>query len=334
MQRQFLVDEYVNVSPGEAIRVFKFGNITKGGKVRKITPELARRFNLPHFKPPIKLGSHADATPAGGHLTRLEVREDGLYGHTEFTDKGLKSLADGDFRYQSPEVIWEEGALENPNGGDPITGPLIVGMAMLHTPHMGEQAAVYEIEKVEAEPHSKGDNDMGDENVISLTAIEKLKEVFSIAPADAPEPETKVPEDYEAIKLEAETLKAEKADREKADKMSANLVAVRDEFSTKDFGEAYSSIAEDKEGVAILAEMPEAHRKWVMVQLKKLSKQADPNLEKEKGADGAGDTELGVTVLNKKIEAYQAEKGVAYPEAWEAIRASDPELFEYSKAGA
>ena len=145
----YLVDEFVNVSDGDAIRLFPFGRIIKGGEEHLFTPELAAKFRLPHFRPPIKLGSHEDSTPGGGTLNRLEVRDDGLYGWPELTEKGVKAIQEGDYRYQSPEVIWEDGGLEDPTSGDLITGPLIVGMALLHTPHLGEPAALYSVEPIQ-----------------------------------------------------------------------------------------------------------------------------------------------------------------------------------------
>jgi len=44
------IEEFVNVKAGEAYRLFPFGKIVKGGKVREITPEFARTIQLPHFK--------------------------------------------------------------------------------------------------------------------------------------------------------------------------------------------------------------------------------------------------------------------------------------------
>ena len=142
----YLIDVFATVKPGVAYRLFPFGVIVKNGVKREITPEYARRFRLPHFKPPIKLGSHADTTPAGGFIVGLEVRDDGLYAIPEHTEQGAAVLADGSYRYHSPEVIWEGGGLENPADGEEIAGPLIVGDALLHTPHLGEAAALYNVE--------------------------------------------------------------------------------------------------------------------------------------------------------------------------------------------
>ena len=80
MDSFYVIDDFVNVRPGDPFRLLPFGTLIKGGKKRNITPELAAKFKLPHFKPPIKLGLHNYETPAGGHITGLFVGKDGLYG--------------------------------------------------------------------------------------------------------------------------------------------------------------------------------------------------------------------------------------------------------------
>ena len=153
----YLPEEYVSVSLGEPFRLLPFGKLVKGGKVREITAELANRFRLPHFKPPIKLGSHKDETPAGGFIVGLEVRNDGLYGIPQVTEKGQKAFDEGDYRYHSPEIIWEGNGYEDPQTGETIEGPLIVGDALLHTPHLGERAAMYSFEPINQEVSSMSD---------------------------------------------------------------------------------------------------------------------------------------------------------------------------------
>ena len=112
----YLLDNYVATKAGQAYRLFPFGKIVKNGKTREITPETASQFRLPHFKPAIKLGSHDDPTPAGGFIVALEVRDDGLYAIPEWNEVGDKAMQDGAYRYHSPEIIWGDGAIENPAG--------------------------------------------------------------------------------------------------------------------------------------------------------------------------------------------------------------------------
>jgi hypothetical protein len=146
-----ILDRFTATQPGEPYRLLPFGVIYKGGKRREVTKQLAATFKLPHFKPAIKIGSHEETTPAGGFIVGLEVRKDGLYAVPEFTDKGLKVLADGSYRYHSPEILWE-GGFEDPTTGKLLEGPLIIGDALLHMPHMGEAAALYQVQPTTKQP--------------------------------------------------------------------------------------------------------------------------------------------------------------------------------------
>jgi len=155
----YFSDNYLTIQPGEPFRLLPVGKLVKDGKVRTLTRELLAKFKLPHFKPAIKLGSHADETRAGGHITGLEVRDDGLYAIPEFTDEGRAALERGDYRYHSPEIIWD-GAFEDPETGADIDGPLVVGTAMLHMPHLGERASLYSVEIIEGDETMTTNHDM------------------------------------------------------------------------------------------------------------------------------------------------------------------------------
>lgn len=144
MKTTFVIDRLLATSPGEPYRLLPFGEIHKAGVTINFTREYAAKFRLPHFKPPILLGSHTETTPAGGHIVGLEVRKDGLYAVPEFNEKGLQALRDGAYRYHSPEVLWEGRGFEDPGTGATIEGPIIVGDALLHAPHMGEATALYQ----------------------------------------------------------------------------------------------------------------------------------------------------------------------------------------------
>jgi hypothetical protein len=147
----FVIDDFVATQAGEPYRLLKFGIIKKGGRIHVFTPEVASQFKLPPFKPAIKLGSHEETTPSGGSIVKLEVRSDGLYAYPEFTAKGHQAIAEGNFRYHSPEIVWEDGAMETNDRGW-ISGPLVIGDALLHTPHLGEAAALYSAELTDGDP--------------------------------------------------------------------------------------------------------------------------------------------------------------------------------------
>lgn len=314
----YLIDNFVTVTPGQPFRLLPFGRIVKGGKVRDITREIAARFRIPHFKPPIKLGGHADNLPAGGHIVGLEVRDDGLYAIPEFNDDGQAALKAGAFRYQSPEVMWN-GGFEDPQTGEVIEGPMIVGTALLHNPHLGEAAALYSVEPMEVT--------MSESVTVPVTIWEKLWDRFSAQPEPpAPEP-TPAPvevvqhDEYAAIAAERDELAAKIAAleaqgkrRERVDQFAAALTATK--------------VAGDDELAELLADLEEEKAQALMTRFAALSAQIDEShLTADVGHTGDDNPLEGRAALHAEIERTRQEKGVDYLKAWEIVRDTKPELF-------
>lgn len=267
MAPDFLLDRFVSVRPGEPFRLFPYGKIIKGGETIDITPELAGAFRLPHFRPPIKLGGHDDDAPAGGHLIGLEVRDDGLYGLPEYTERGTSVVTGGDYRYQSPEVIWEGAGFEDPTTGDLIEGPLIVGVALLHQPHLGEAAALYSIQVQRSEPMSE---------TIAVPVPFWEKAMGLLLPGRSNPEQTTPPPAGSKATAAAEQFGAVKAER---DKLQAELATIKAE-QTK--GERLAHFAAElvKTGYAkdtlchaMLAGMTKEQAAWTVTQFKALSAQ-------------------------------------------------------------
>lgn len=317
----YLYDEFVNVVAGNPIRLFRFGKLVKGGRVRQITKSLARKFRIPHFKPPIKLGSHEVTTPAGGHIVDLEVRDDGLYGIPELNDAGRKAIANGSYKYQSPEVIWDDDkGFEDPNTGELISGPLVVGMALIHDPHLGESAALYRVEPLEVNT----EDEMGNEGKVTLSLESLLDFIRPKAGEDVePEPVVVEPEDYGAMKETIATLEAEKADRDTEDEKATTLEAIREEFKA----EPLSEIVEVEGSLDILASMSPEQRAWCVERFTALTAEVDlTKVIDEEGVDGEGETEP--ESVNAAITAYAAEHKLSYVEAFDKLRVEKPELFK------
>lgn len=315
MQSDYLIDEFVNVKAGEPFRLFPLGRIVKNGKVREVTRELAGKFRLPHFRPAIKLGSHKDETPAGGHIVGLEVREDGLYALTEYNEQGVDALNKGAFRYHSPEVVWE-GGMEDPATGETIPAPLIVGDALLHMPHLGEAAALYSVE-----PYIEEGNQMNDTVQIPMSLWEKLQARLFPAPEQPeiePEPAPVSVEGYEAAvaerdeyKAKLEALEAQATRQARVDNFAAQLK------ETKAAGEA-----------EMLAGMTDEQAEWVITQFKALSAQIeDTVLLKEVGTDQSNDLpEDPKAAIHQMASAYATENKVGYDAAVTAVIKEHPEL--------
>jgi phage I-like protein len=310
----YLIDNYTTTKTGAGYRLFPFGVIYKNGKRREITPELASQFKLPHFKPAIKLGSHEDPTPAGGFIVGLEVREDGLYAVPEWNEKGEIALQDGAYRYHSPEVIWDDGAIENPTDGTMINGPLILGDALLHMPHLGEATALYSIEPTTTEEKPMSEN---------VTIPQNMWDKF-IAPLFAREPEVqtvevvKEPEDYAATKIERDELKAKIEAQEAAGARKARV-----EKFTAELGETKADPALSD----LLADLPDEKAEAIMRQFKALSEQINETvLTDERGAEGAT-AEDPKAAFNAAVLALSADKKISYNAAFEEVKQAQPDLF-------
>jgi hypothetical protein len=312
MDSDYLIDSFVMTRPGDPFRLFPFGVLIKGGVRRDITPELARAFKLPHFKPAIKLGNHADETPAGGHIVGLEVRDDGLYAIPEYNDAGSAALAAGSYRYQSPEIVWEGGSLEDPTTGARITGPLIVGDALLHTPHLGEAAALYSVDITEVQNMT--------ESTVTVPASTWDKFMARLfpekPPVETPEPPkapasdgvdqmTAIVAERDRLSAEIETMKAEQHRAERLSLLSAELATTK---------------APVAEGASILAAMTDEQAAWVIQQFKALSAQiVESAIVGEVGSPNPGLPDNPVMALDTSVRAIMSEKKLDYTAALKLV---------------
>lgn len=323
---EYVITEYVTVQPGEPFRLLPFGRLVKNGKAREITADIARRFRLPHFRPPIKLGSHRDETPAGGHIVALEVREDGLYAVPEFNDEGTAALARGAYRYHSPEIVWE-GGYEDPATGVMQDGPLIVGDAFLHTPHLGEAAALYaaEIETIE------GEKDMTTETV--TVPVSWLDRLLGRVTEAQPEPEPKGnPPTALTATVDVDKFAAVQAERDdlaaKIEKMESDQAqAVRVEKFESEL--AGTSLAEDKDLPALLAGLSDEVAAEVLRRFKALAAQETvAALTADVGHAGNPATGDPVGDLDKVVRSVMAKDNLDYNRALGKLAAEQPELLK------
>ena len=317
MVSDFLLDEFVSVRPGQPYRLLRIGKIIKDGQEHIITPELLKKFRIPHFKPPIKAGSHNEDTPAGGHIIGLEVHEDGLYAIPELNDRGLLAFNEGQFRYHSPEIMWE-GGLENPETGEMISGPLIVGDALLHTPHLGESAALYTYQ-VKEQTMSESVQVPASLWEKILTALNIGKPEITPDPVPKPKPEPEIPAEMRAAIAERDALKAK---LEEIDKQAALRGRV------EKFQAELKDVKAPEGAAEKLSAMTDEQASWVVEQFKAMGAQIDTGaLFKEKGSAGSGADNPQIA-LHAAITAVMAEKKVDYNKAFEVVRAEHPELIQ------
>ena len=341
IEPSLFTQKFVSVQPGEPYRLLPFGHIGKPGLDKHITPDFAKLFKLPHFKPPIKLGSHNDETPAGGHIIGLEVRDDGLYAIPEMNESGTVSLDRGDYRYHSPEIIWEDEGIFDA-GGEFIQGPLILGDAFLHTPHLGEAAAlygaqVYRVDRSDQPNNQSLDHEevpLSEDKKMEMSLVEKLlggklEEKVTNLEAEVGSLTEQVTE-LETVKsnLEAE-VKSLTDERDEAvgklESIEAEKVQAVKEAAVR---EALGEVELDDETVTLLSNMDEAHREKLLVKFKALHEQAKlGDVENEIGSEGGGiedPTQAFHLAVTRKIK----ETGKGYLEALELVSDEKPDLFK------
>ena len=321
---EYVITEFVTVAAGEPFRLLPFGRLVKNGKAREITADIAARFRLPHFRPPIKLGSHRDETPAGGHIVALEVREDGLYAVPEYNDEGAAALARGAYRYHSPEIVWE-GGLEDPQTGALQEGPLIIGDALLHTPHLGEAAALYTADITD------GEMDMTTETVtVPVSWLDRLFGRNQDAPTP-PAPQGEPPQAltaavdadrFAAIQAERDDLAARVARMEAEQQRAARVERFETEL-------AETPLAEDAELPALLAGLPEETAADLLRRFKALAEQARvAALTADVGHEGQATTGDPVMALDAAVRSIMAKDGVDYNRALQRVTAEQPDLLK------
>ena len=321
-------DSFVTLIPGKPIRLFPFGKLTRAGKIIEFTKELAAKMRLPGYKPAIKLGNHDDTTASGGYIEDLTVGEDGLYAVPSFTEKGIKAVEEGDYRYHSPEVIWD-GQLEDvTQEGGFIAGPLITGLALLHDPALGAAAALYQVTPISNKEQKMDTQVLEQIQEENKSFLAKLGDFFTAKKGEAIEAEK-----FVALQAERDDLAA-KLETQDAERKQAELyAAVKAEFDTDEFGAAYKGMAVSDEDMKMMATMDEEHRAWANKKMRAMSKQIDESvLLAEKGKQGDAKPVEGADAVDAKVKAFMAEKKITnYNEAVSALLKEQPDLYKEIK---
>ena len=166
--------------------------------------------------------------------------------------------------------------MEDPKTGDPIDGPLIVGLALLHDPHLGQSASLYSaVKPYERNSDHNEVNKMTTEKVeVPVGLFEKIGDFLDNFSAKKEEEPEEQRDDFEAIQAERDDYKSKfdalVAEQEKA----KTLAEIRAKFNTDEHGEAFANLAEDETTAEMLAGMTEEQREWTLEKLGGLSAQA------------------------------------------------------------
>lgn len=326
----YLIEQLAATRPGEAIRLFPYGTVTRNGKTVHVTPELARRFKLPHFKPPIKGGSHKDEAPAYGFITSLEPREDGLYALTEFTEQGVQAWERGDYRYHSPEVVWEGVWGEDATNGEKLEGPLVLGLALLHTPALGEAAALYSVQPAEEIVTMTNET-----YTVPAGLWERFTAWFDRQLANEPEAPPSpaaTPEPGNTPAAPDALTAALKESQERVEQLSAKVQAMEAEQARAGRVAAFAAqlaktpLAGNAEFHAHLAGLTDEQAAPIIQELTALAAQVDESvLLKSVGSSDKGGGKLDA--FEAAVQQAMTERGLTHGAAYSALMREQPELF-------
>jgi phage I-like protein len=323
-------------------RIFPIGTFSRLGRTVELTREklanMVRNFKngLPGFRVPIKR-THDDATGKFGDVVDLELRTDGLYARPEWLPSGEQMLAEGSFQYLSPEVLWGPTDYDGQQG---VTD-LLMGIAALNDPFFPEAAlycaADYALSPLDCalsppdgagEAHQGKEGDTLDEKQLKNAFTAWLQDLFGSREPGGRGPQSEA--------FQAMAARAEQAEREAAALRAQAAQAEaerRHQARVERFGaalevERYAALAGVPELLAAVEDDELAGR--LAGQFRALAAQVrESELFGEIGQPTPHDLPDDPVGRYMALAAsYAAEHGVDITEAYAAVDALHPDVYE------
>ncbi|MCZ7544657.1 MAG: hypothetical protein M5R40_14550 [Anaerolineae bacterium] len=146
MQGVRLIERF-GLTPGWAdgwLRILPVGTFARFGRRVTVTPAMVREMaahfgRIPETGIPVTR-AHDDTAGKVGDLAALEARPDGLWGRIRWNVRGLRLLAEGAFRYLSPEVVW--GPIDY--DGRTVRN-VLTGVSLVNQPFFGRQVSLFRL---------------------------------------------------------------------------------------------------------------------------------------------------------------------------------------------
>jgi phage I-like protein len=128
--------------PNGWFRILPVGAFARFGREVTVTSgmvrEMATNFGaVPETGVPVTR-AHDDTAGKVGDLVQVTARADGLWGRIRWNADGVRLLADGAFRYFSPEVVW------GPTDYDGVTvRNVLTGLSLVNRPFFGRAVSLF-----------------------------------------------------------------------------------------------------------------------------------------------------------------------------------------------
>jgi hypothetical protein len=140
-----LVERFELPDPGGWLRLLPVGTFARFGRELTVTPEMVREMqenfgHVPETGVPVTR-AHDDAAGKVGDLVEVHARPDGLWGRIRWSATGLRLLAEGAFRYLSPEILW--GPVDY--DGRTVRN-VLAGLSLVNRPFFGQQVSLFRLQ--------------------------------------------------------------------------------------------------------------------------------------------------------------------------------------------
>jgi phage I-like protein len=305
-------------------RIFPIGTFSRLGRTVELTREklanMVRNFKngLPGFRVPIKR-THDDATGKFGDVVDLELRADGLYARPEWLPSGEQMLAEGSFQYLSPEVLWGPTDYDDQQG---ITN-LLMGIAALNDPFFPEAALYCASDDTEKDYQGK-EGDTVNEKQLKNAFSAWLQDLFGQRDGTGGEAFEAMAARAEEAEREAAALRAQAAQAEAEQRRQARI----ERFGAALEVERYAALTNVPELLAAVEDDGLAGR--LAEQFRALAAQIrESELFGEIGEPTPHDLPDDPVGRYMALAAsYAAAHGVDITEAYAAVDALHPDLYE------
>jgi phage I-like protein len=282
-----------------------------------------------------------NSSEAAGWITALDNRDDGLYAQIEWTDTGAAAVNGKRFRFLSP--VWHRKDCDD-LGNRRIRPMRLDRAAVTNDPNIrGIRPLINRAENGATEPaEPAGDPradtggkessmdykaellamlglpaEASDEEVAKACAARKDELANSQAAAEAAA--KAAAEEKEQLKNRAEQAEAKLAEHERKTletDVEKDLDEFKDRFTNRE--EVKAQLLANRAGTRKLLEA-----------MKPIPGLTEP-LRNRKDAKAPEPLVDNAAVINRKVQEYRAANRCSFDQAWDAVRASEPELFRKS----
>ncbi len=139
-------------SDGQPFRIMPMGEFQRGERkiaiVKTDLEQMAANYatGKPRWKIPIYAGHPTDKQPdppSVGYVQKLEVRDDGLYAYPEYNDDGKVMIDKGQYRYNSPGVLWSKNGSTYADEQGKQHDNIVDHIALTNRPFFGQNTALF-----------------------------------------------------------------------------------------------------------------------------------------------------------------------------------------------